>query len=93
MDEVTVGKADEKRLDQVKEQAREKINELKGKAQEGYHKASERVHETWEKVEGSSLKDVEDAVGSYVKENPGKCIAIAAAAGVLVGALLRGRRD
>ena len=85
------GQAGEK-IEELKGKAHDKVEELKGKAQEGYAKASEKVHETWEKVEGSSLKDVEDAVSGYVKEKPGRCIAIAAVAGLVVGALLRGRR-
>jgi len=36
--------------------------------------------------------DLTDDVNSYVRENPGKSILIAAGAGFLLGMLLRGRR-
>ena len=79
------------RLDSFKDQARERLVELRDKTREGYQKAAAQLHETLDKVGDTSLHDVQVSVRRYVRQNPGKSLLMAAAAGFVIGSLLRRR--
>lgn len=80
------------RLESGTKAAREKLHQLKEKAGERYEQASHKVHDAYERAADTSLRDVEQSVGNYVKEKPGKSLLIAMGAGLLAGMLLRGGR-
>ena len=81
------------RVEKLKEVVRERVETAKVKAREGYEKASEKAHEVWEKAADTSLNDVNESVNAYVRKNPGKSLLMAAGAGLVVGLLIRRRRD
>lgn len=86
-------KGEEKgRLDNLKGQVREKVETIKQKAHEEYEKAAHKLEETLEKVSDTSLKDVHNSLNTYVKENPGKSLMIAAGVGFALGVLVGRRR-
>jgi ElaB/YqjD/DUF883 family membrane-anchored ribosome-binding protein len=71
-------------------QAGEKVQEARAKAAESLSAARERLAE----MKDSALDQARELVDTgeeYVKENPWKAVGIAAAAGVLIGLLLRRR--
>ena len=71
-------------------QAGEKVQEARAKAAESLTAARERLAQ----VKDSALDQARELVDNgeeFVKENPWKAVGIAAAAGVLIGLLLRRR--
>jgi ElaB/YqjD/DUF883 family membrane-anchored ribosome-binding protein len=75
--------------------ARRTRRELRRRAEEAGDAARERrvegLQRGYRKVR-KDASDLADDVNSYVRENPGTAIAIAAGAGFLLGMLVRGRR-
>lgn len=61
-------------------------------ARERYEVASEQLHEGYGKVRDDVGTVVDDAI-DYTRENPGRAILIAAAAGFILGVLCRPRRS
>lgn len=80
-------------IDRLKETVRGGIETAKAKVVEGYEKASEKVHHALDKAADTSIHDVQDSVVTYVRRNPTKSLLIAAGTGLLIGFLLRSRRD
>jgi ElaB/YqjD/DUF883 family membrane-anchored ribosome-binding protein len=76
------------RTEKLREVVHEKIESAKVMA----GKVNEKAHEALEKVADTSLKEVNESVNTYVRDNPGKSILMAAGVGVVIGALLFGRR-
>lgn len=72
----------------VKEQA-EKVS---SGAREKYEGARETTRQSYDKVT-KDLQHLGEDVNEYVRQNPGKAVAIAVGAGFLLGILMRGRRD
>lgn len=72
-------------FDRIKNKALNKVNEIK-------NIVFETLDEYFQSAKRKSI-DAERAIVEYVSENPLKTIGFAAAAGVLVGCLCKGRRD
>ena len=71
---------------------KKKAENVSAGAREKYEDAREGAREGYEKVT-KDLEHLGEDVSEYVRQNPGKAVAIAVGAGFLVGILLRGRRD
>lgn len=72
--------------------AGEKIEEVRARAEESLSNAKGRLSE----LRGEAFARAQNAAGSaddYVRANPWLAIGVAAAAGLLIGALLSGRQD
>ena len=61
-------------------------------ARERAQETAETVREGYAKVR-SQAGDISEQVSSYVRENPGKSVLMAAGIGFLLGLLFRGNRD
>ncbi len=72
----------------VKEQA----ERVSAGAREKYDDARETARQGYDKVT-KDFQHLSEDVNEYVRHNPGKAVAIAAGAGFILGMLLRGRRD
>jgi ElaB/YqjD/DUF883 family membrane-anchored ribosome-binding protein len=71
-------------------QAGEKISAARERAEDSVRAAKARMQE----MKGDLLKqsrEIADNADEYVRENPWRAVGIAAAAGLVVGILLRGR--
>lgn len=80
------------RLNDVQEKARQQTARAKEVAQEQYAVRSEQLKDGYAKAR-ENMDHVSDDLGSFVRQNPGRAVLIAAGAGFLIGLLLRGRRD
>jgi ElaB/YqjD/DUF883 family membrane-anchored ribosome-binding protein len=89
---ITPEAPDNGRAERARKAVREGYETAKEKVVEGYEKVSHKAHEVWDKTADKSLNDVVHAVNDYVRHKPGKCILMAAGAGLVLGMLLRGRR-
>ncbi|HXU45111.1 MAG TPA: hypothetical protein VN783_06265 [Thermoanaerobaculia bacterium] len=74
------------------ERARRELSRSARVARERFDETAEGARRTYAKVR-SNLSDVSDQVSTYVRDNPGKSVLIAAAAGFLVGLVVRRSRD
>lgn len=72
--------------------AKEKAEAVTASAKETLEGARESAREGYDKVT-KDLEHLGKDVNEYVRQNPGKAIAMAAGAGFVLGLLLRGRRD
>ncbi len=77
---------------EVQEAARRRASKAKEVAQEQYAVRSEQLKDGYSKVQ-DNMHTVSDDLGSFVRQNPGRAVLIAAGAGFLIGMLFRGRRD
>lgn len=68
------------------------LETAKEKVVEGFEQVSQKAHEVWDKAADTSLNEVGHAVKKYVRHHPGRCLLIAAGAGLAVGLILRARR-
>lgn len=82
----------EGRMEELKGQAKETIDNIKARAQQGYERASSHYHETVNKVRATSLADVKTTIVNYVKDHPVKSATIFASIGILTGLLVARRR-
>ncbi|MCP4203303.1 MAG: DUF883 family protein [bacterium] len=71
---------------------KEKAERVSAGAREKYEGAREGARHGYEKVT-KDLEHLGEDVNEYVRQNPGKAIAMAVGAGFLLGILLRGRRE
>jgi ElaB/YqjD/DUF883 family membrane-anchored ribosome-binding protein len=71
-------------------QAGEKVQEARAKAAESLSAARERLNEMKDGALDQA-REIVDTGEEYVRENPWKALGLAAAAGVLIGLLLRRR--
>ena len=71
---------------------KEKAEHVSAGAREKYEGARESARHGYEKVT-KDLEHLGEDVNEYVRQNPGKAIAMAVGAGFVLGILLRGRRD
>jgi ElaB/YqjD/DUF883 family membrane-anchored ribosome-binding protein len=89
------------KVNAARDAAREKIHGIKEGAKVRYEKAGDVARERYQQVSDSvrhgyqrarkNADDLAHNVNEYVRDNPGKSVAIAAGVGFLVGLLLRGR--
>lgn len=79
------------RFQQAREVAMSKLDAFKASASAKAAFVREKAGEGWNQARGKA-KDVYEAGETYVKENPGKSIAIAFVAGAAIGWLLNNRR-
>ena len=95
--------AKETPFDRARDFVEEKIEETKEVLGDSYSKAREQFDDVSEDVRkrvGTAARKIEkdygyvwDDVRDYVRENPGTALAISAAAGFVLGFLLRGDSD
>lgn len=74
------------------ESVKETAERVSASAREKYEGAREGARHGYEKVT-KDLEHLGEDVNEYVRQNPGKAVAMAVGAGFLLGILLRGRRD
>ena len=86
----------EKVNDQIGDDVSERFSEAQARAKEAareqYAVRSEQFKEGYSKVQ-DNMGHVSDDLGTFVKQNPGRAVLIAAAAGFLIGLLFRGRGE
>ncbi len=80
------------KFQEVQEAARRRASQAKEVAQEQYAVRSEQLKDGYSKVQ-DNMHHVSDDLGSFVRQNPGRAVLLAAGAGFLIGLLFRGRRD
>jgi ElaB/YqjD/DUF883 family membrane-anchored ribosome-binding protein len=88
--EAAAGEFD-RRARRTRREIRRRAEELGHAARDRYDQAVDGLQRGYHKVR-KDAGDLADDVNSYVRENPGKSILIAAGAGFLLGMLMRGRR-
>ena len=76
---------------EAKDAVAEGIQTAKAKVVEGYEKVSEQAHKAWDKAADTTIHDLEHSAISFVRKNPGKSLLFALSAGLVVGAIFRGR--
>jgi len=79
-------------LAQTAQQYGEKISEAAGQAKEFLGEKITVVGDKFKDLKNADLGEVAENAKEYARKNPGQAILISAAAGLLVGLILRGRR-
>lgn len=74
------------------ERASDELRRGAERARETYEETAHNVRRGYQRARTEAVR-VTDEVSTYVRENPGKSVAIAAGVGFVLGLLLRGRRD
>jgi ElaB/YqjD/DUF883 family membrane-anchored ribosome-binding protein len=87
MDETS--RAVEEKIDAARDAAGDRMGRLRGAADAVKAKAQSLK----EKIQNTEWEDVQQNVTSYVRDNPGKSLAIALGVGFVLGFLLRSRND
>ena len=80
-------------LAQTAQQYGEKISEAAGQAKEFIGEKITVVGDKFKDLKNADLGEVAENAKEYARKNPGQAILISAAAGLLVGLILRGRRS
>ena len=80
-------------LAQTAQQYGEKISEAAGQAKEYLGEKINVVGDKFKELQNADLSEVAENAKEYARKNPGQAILISAAAGLLVGLILRGRRS
>lgn len=80
-------------LSQTAQQYGEKITEAAGQAKEFIGEKIGVVGDKFKELKNADLSEVAENAKEYARTNPGQAILISAAAGLLVGLILRGRRS
>ena len=80
-------------LAQTAQQYGEKITEPAGQAKEYLGEKITVVGDKFKELQNADLSEVAENAKEYARKNPGQAILISAAAGLLVGLILRGRRS
>ena len=80
-------------LAQTAQQYGEKISEAAGQAKEYLGEKITVVGDKFKELQNADLSEVAENAKEYARKNPGQAILISAAAGLLVGLILRGRRS
>lgn len=92
--ETTMGdtsRAVEEKIDAAREVAGDR--RLRDKVGEAADAMKARAQSLRDKIRDTEWDDVQDGVVRYVRENPGKSLAIAAGVGFLIGFILRRKDD
>ena len=74
------------------EAAESRFQKVANELHDKYEKATHKLHDAYDKVADTSMNDVCNSVGGYVKRNPGQSMLMAAGAGLLLGYLMGRRR-
>lgn len=80
-------------LAQTAQQYGEKISEAAGQAKDFLGEKITVVGDKFKDLKNADLSEVAENAKEYARKNPGQAILISAAAGLLVGLILRGRRS
>ena len=80
-------------LAQTAQQYGEKISEAAGQAKEFIGEKIGVVGDKFKELQNADLSEVAENAKEYARKNPGQAILISAAAGLLLGLILRGRRS
>ena len=80
-------------LAQTAQQYGEKITEVAGQAKEYVSDKIGVVGEKFKELQNADYAEIAENAKDYARKNPGQAILISAAAGLLVGLILRGRRS
>jgi len=80
-------------LAQTAQQYGEKITEVAGQAKEFVSDKIGVVGEKFKELQNADYAEIAENAKDYARKNPGQAILISAAAGLLVGLILRGRRS
>jgi ElaB/YqjD/DUF883 family membrane-anchored ribosome-binding protein len=79
-------------LAQTAQQYGEKIAEAAGQAKEYVGDKLSVVGDKFKEIQNADLAEITENAKDYARKNPGQAILISAAAGLLVGLIIRGRR-
>lgn len=77
------------RLGQYAGRARETVDRLRHNVGDKVHEGSKRLHDAYDRVADTSLHDVQDNVGNYIRQKPAQSLLMAAAAGFILGMCFR----
>lgn len=80
-------------LAQTAQQYGEKITEVAGQAKEFVSDKIGVVGDKFKELQNADYAEIAENAKDYARKNPGQAILISAAAGLLVGLILRGRRS
>ena len=80
-------------LAQTAQQYGEKITEVAGQAKEFVSDKIGVVGDKIKEIQNADYAEIAENAKDYARKNPGQAILISAAAGLLVGLILRGRRS
>jgi ElaB/YqjD/DUF883 family membrane-anchored ribosome-binding protein len=79
-------------LAQTAQQYGEKIAEAAGQAKDYVGDKLTVVGDKFKEIQNADLAEITENAKDYARKNPGQAILISAAAGLLVGLIIRGRR-
>jgi ElaB/YqjD/DUF883 family membrane-anchored ribosome-binding protein len=80
-------------LAQTAQQYGEKISEAAGQAKEYIGEKISVVGDKFKELQNADLGEITENAKDYARKNPGQAILISAAAGLLIGLIIRGRRS
>lgn len=80
-------------LAQTAQQYGEKITEVAGQAKEYVSDKIGVVGDKFKELQNADYAEIAENAKDYARKNPGQAILISAAAGLLLGLILRGRRS
>ena len=80
-------------LAQTAQQYGEKITEVAGQAKEFVSDKIGVVGDKFKELQNADYAEIAENAKDYARKNPGQAILISAAAGLLIGLILRGRRS
>ena len=90
---VATGTAAATGLAQTAQQYGEKITEAAGHAKEFVSDKIGVVGDKFKELQNADYAEIAENAKDYARKNPGQAILISAAAGLLIGLILRGRRS
>jgi ElaB/YqjD/DUF883 family membrane-anchored ribosome-binding protein len=83
----------EEKIDASREAIGDKAGKVRSKMGDVADEMKQRAQALREKLRETSWEDVTENASNFVRDNPGKAVGIALAAGFLLGLLLRRRED
>ncbi len=92
-DRSTTGAATAPGLVQTAQQYGEKISEAAGQAKEFVTDKMGVVGDKFKEIQNADYAEIAENAKDYARKNPGQAILISAAAGLLLGLVLRGRKS
>jgi ElaB/YqjD/DUF883 family membrane-anchored ribosome-binding protein len=89
----SAAKAVEERIEMAKESAGGRYERVRERVSEAADSMKQKAQALREKIRETEWEDVTENVKGYVRNNPGKSLAIALGVGFVLGLLLRRRDD